>query len=347
MMLNLRRVNPETMTHEEYVAFNKHVNLLKAESNPDDPPTSLESTIKEIQNWKVFQHVDVQVWHLWQEGEVIAGFGCGIGFYDDNRHIIDGQINVLKEHRRKGIGTQLLNKVIEIAEAHQRTLWLSSTNSNVPAGYAFAEKLGANKGIETHENQLVLADVDKGMLRDWINEAKTKAADFELGLWLNEFPEEEIEAVANLLNVMNDAPRGDLQIEDWKVKPEYLREGETSMKAKGTERWMLYARHKSGELAGFTEVFWEAETSKILWQGGTGVIPKYRGYGLGKWLKAAMLQKVFAERPVVTHIRTGNADSNEYMLAINQKLGFKPHLAYAGWQIEIEKLKSYLKGKTT
>jgi mycothiol synthase len=109
---------------------------------------------------------------------------------------------------------------------------------------------------------------------------------------------------------------------------------------------VLYARHKSGELAGFTQMFYDPENPENLDQGNTGVAPKYRGHRLGKWLKAAMLQKVFAERPTAKHVRTGNADSNAPMLAINHALGFKPYIAHTVWQIEVEKIKAYLQNKS-
>lgn len=345
-MIEPKRFNPETATHEEFVAINNYWNLLGAESNPDDPPRSLESTIKATKTWKTFKKMDIHVWNIWEEGEVIASFFGDIGLHDENRHMMGGGISVHPKHRRKGMATQLLSKLVEIAEANKRTLYISATESTAPAGHAFAEKLGMDKGLETHTNQLVLAEVDKGMLETWINEAKTKATDFKLGLWLNVYPEEEIETIAKFFGVMNDAPKGDLQIEDSTLKPEQLREGEASMKARGIERWVIYARHKSSEFAGFTQMFYDPENPENLEQGNTGVIPKYRGHGLGKWLKAAMLQKVFAERPTAKRIRTGNADSNQHMLAINHALGFKPYIAHTVWQIEVEKLKAYVQHKS-
>jgi GNAT superfamily N-acetyltransferase len=75
----------------------------------------------------------------------------------------------------------------------------------------------------------------------------------------------------------------------------------------------------------------------------TGVFPQYRNKGLGRWLKAAMLDKVIKERPQVKYVRTGNADSNAAMLKINTELGFKPYMATALWQVEMEKVIGYLR----
>jgi hypothetical protein len=65
---------------------------------------------------------------------------------------------------------------------------------------------------------------------------------------------------------------------------------------------------------------------------------------LGRWLKAAMLDKVLKERPQVKYVRTGNADSNAAMLKINTELGFKPYTADAIWQVELQKVLDYLQG---
>jgi mycothiol synthase len=341
-MPDLKRFDPDTATDNEFQARHTYLNLRRREHMPDDPPRSLEASIKNAKSWKLFEKAKFEVWHLWEGNHIIAELFIEVAFHDENRHLIEAEIEVFAPYRRRGCAKGLLPKVIEMAEQYDRTLVISPTISTVPAGQVFAERLGATKGIETHTNQLVLVDVDTALLKGWVEQAKTKAKDFEMGFWGDTYPEEEIEAIARLIEVMNTQPKDDLEVEDGKVKPEVLRQGEAYHKALGIERWVLYARHKSGELAGFTDTFWNPENPENLGQGDTGVLPDYRGHGLGKWLKAAMIQKVLAERPIVKRIRTGNADSNLPMLAINQALGFKPYIAGTVWQIEIEKIKAYL-----
>jgi GNAT superfamily N-acetyltransferase len=74
----------------------------------------------------------------------------------------------------------------------------------------------------------------------------------------------------------------------------------------------------------------------------TGVMREYQGRGLGRWLKAAMLEKVLRDRPQVKWVRTGNADANAPMLKINQELGFKPFFSNCFWQIATERVITYL-----
>jgi GNAT superfamily N-acetyltransferase len=105
----------------------------------------------------------------------------------------------------------------------------------------------------------------------------------------------------------------------------------------------MYVRETTtGELAGYTEVFWDPAKPALLEQGFTAVWPRYRGHGLGRWLKAAMLDKVLRERPQVRYVRTANADSNAAMLKINTDLGFRPYQSDNVWQIEVARVKAYL-----
>ena len=77
-------------------------------------------------------------------------------------------------------------------------------------------------------------------------------------------------------------------------------------------------------------------------QGMTAVDPAYRNRGLGRWLKAAMLEKLMRERPQVRYVRTGNADSNAPMLKINQALGFKPYSSNTQWELTRDGIEAYL-----
>ena len=100
---------------------------------------------------------------------------------------------------------------------------------------------------------------------------------------------------------------------------------------------------RTDALAGITEVTWEPDNPQILEQDQTVVFPQYRGKGIGRWLKAAMLKKILTDSPQVKFIRTENVDTNQAMLNINDQLGFKPYLSECLWQIETEKVAAYLK----
>ncbi len=105
------------------------------------------------------------------------------------------------------------------------------------------------------------------------------------------------------------------------------------------------SREADGVLSGMTEMGFWAEQKTMIHQFMTGVSRPYRGKGLGKWLKAAMLLKVREEYPQVEVVVTDNATTNAAMLAINSRLGFKFHKEWVSVQISREDLRRWLESK--
>lgn len=336
--------NPETATDYEFIKRNDYGNLRRAESEPDNPPTSLEASINNAKGWKLIESNQIEVWQVYAEDEIVSELFLVVNADKNNTHLFTIHIHTLQGFRRQGFAKLLLPKVLDFAEKHKRRLVQVYTTSRIPEGKAFAEYLGAHRGLDESVNQLVLSKLNNTLVENWLEKAKAIEENFEIGFWGNVYPEEEIQAICNLIDVMNTAPKDDLDLKDYVTTPERLREIEANMKARADERRVLYIRHKtSGELAGYTETYWEPETPDVIHQGGTGVVPKYRGNGLGKWLKAAMLKKLAEDHPDTKFIRTGNATSNAHMLAINHELGFELYESVIFWQIEIDRIRTYLK----
>lgn len=327
----------------EYAAWNRHSNRARAETLPDDPPIPLEEALARLRNIPPF--VALRPWAGWSADGTEMRASVVVSFLktEENRHLAQFEISVDPEYRRRGVGRALLRLAVGAARQEGRRLLMTGTNGNVPAGQAFLERIGAERGLEEHTNQLALAGLDRGLLARWQAEGRARAAGFTVGSWDGPYPEDQLEAIAALNEVMNTAPREKLDMEDMHFTAEHLRQMEQGMVAAGTRRWTLYAAQAgAGRFAGFTEVFWNPNRPLVVSQGGTGVFPEFRGLGLGRWLKAAMLERVLKERPEAQFVRTGNADSNAVMLGINTALGFKPYLSHCVWQIETDKAAAYL-----
>jgi len=337
-------IDLEYATEHEYTCLSKFKNVIDLESHPDDPPTPLE---EHIQNWKNKpSFVEYEAYVIWNasQTEIIAFCQSMIFQTGDNEHIVRFRIEVLSEYRRQGIGKEALKVLLSFAKRHKRTLWFSFTWDNIPATTLFFERLGARRGSEMKTNQLKIEEFDRGLVERWLKHSEKLKQGFDLGLWDGAYPDSEIEAVASLFQVVgNDQPRDSLEMEDMNISPQFLRDIEKKMFATGEQRWTIYSKDKlRSNFVGLTEVFWNPNRAMILNQGFTGVYPQYRNKGIGRWLKAEMMNKILTERPEVKFIRTGNANSNAPMLKINMEMGFKPYIANTIWQVETEKIEKYL-----
>jgi GNAT superfamily N-acetyltransferase len=327
----------------EYAAFNTFRNEMRQESFPDDPPIPLAEDMNGMRHRPAVDVVDT--WLLWHDAMIIGMGQASFRDRPENRHLADIHVEILPAYRRQGGGRQLLAKALELprhAGRHSLVCW---TRDNTPAGEAFAERIGAQRSLTERVSQLALSELDHELLNTWIVHASERATGFELIFLEGALPDTYIADIAELLNVMNDAPwlPG---VEDDRETPELIRQRERSWAARGLTHWMCYAREKAtGKFAGFTEVFWQPNRPHFMYQGGTGVFPHYRNRGLGRWLKAAMIERVLHERPAVKIIRTDNAETNAAMLNINYQMGFKHYCAQSAWQIELAKVETYLQKK--
>lgn len=334
--IDVRNAAPQT-----YAALNAFLNETRAERLPDDPPVPLDEEIRRFQTIPAF--IDLFAWIAAADGAVVGNATVTVERAGHNAHLVEFNIAVREARRRQGLGTRLLERIAGATAEIGRDLLIASSQSTVPAGAEFLRRAGARVGLESHTNQLELRDLNRDLIRRWQERAAERAAGFDLLVWTAGPPDEVVEPFAALIGAMNRAPRGTLRIEDFHVTPEQLREWLRSSRERGYERWTIVAQERAtGRFAGFTEVSWHPNRPRLLSQEGTAVMAGFQNLGLGRWLKAAMLEKVLRERPEVEKIRTGNADMNAPMLKINYELGFKPYISHYVWQVELPQVRAYL-----
>jgi hypothetical protein len=91
----------------------------------------------------------------------------------------------------------------------------------------------------------------------------------------------------------------------------------------GVRGYSIAAIHDAtGEMAALTQVEVDPDTPEWGHQGMTAVTRPHRGHRLGLLVKAAMLEWLASAEPRLEQVETGNADSNEHMIAVNETLGY-------------------------
>ncbi|MEY2476862.1 MAG: hypothetical protein QOG87_2177 [Actinomycetota bacterium] len=308
--------------------------IVRAELFPGDAVPPVEHLRASSVHLPFFQRK--QEWAVWADDGRMLGWAClDLEYTNSNRHTAECKVEVDTEHRRRGIGTGLLELVTDAARGDDRSNLDFVAYEGTPAEPFLSQAGAENRQVFRH-SRLQLDELDRAMLQEWVDRAAERAAGYSLVAWDDPTPEEHLEAFTEVVHVMNTAPLDDLEWEDDVFTPEEIRSWQDALHARGHAGWVLAARDDAtGRFAGFTELgFWPWEPERAD-QGDTGVDPDHRSLGLGRWLKAAMLQRVLRERPDVRYVDTGNAGSNRPMLAINIALGFKPHRIGGFWQLKI------------
>jgi mycothiol synthase len=290
---------------------------------PDDPPVSAAQEADDLRLLAAYE--ELRVWVAsGPDGRLLGRAALEFAHRDDNRHLAELWVVVRPDARRQGIGRRLVDAAAEQARAGGRTTLMGMATVG-SEGAAAARALGAEVALVNRISRLRTSELDRSLLRSWVDRAAERASGYSLVAFDGHCPEDLLDRFAAVTGVMNTAPRGDMDMEDEVYTPGLIREFEESMRAKGTTIWTVVARHDAtGDLAGYTALFlprhrpWQAQ------QGDTGVDPAHRDKGLGRWLKAANLLRLLDERPAVQVVDTENADSNEPMLNINVALGFRP-----------------------
>jgi GNAT superfamily N-acetyltransferase len=332
------RDRPEDLIRELYAAAGP----LHAEAAPDEPRRPLEQVLAFARSLP----------GAYDGATIVARDGAGriVGSADVTvqdvsgfRHVAQVGIGVLPGHRRAGIGRALLGGALEVAGRLGRNLLMGATRETVPAGEAFARRIGAELGQVMIENRLDLRAVDRDLVRSWVEAGPARAPGYHLEFVKGATPDRLIPGVIAALQILNTAPRDDLQVGDFTITPLRLKEEEQAAAAAGLERWAYYAVDEAaGDFVGLTDIVVSSAVPERVHVGNTGVEPAHRGRALGKWLKGAMAQKVLDELPAARWLVTGNAASNGAMLSINRQLGFHASAMVKTWQVSTERARASL-----
>lgn len=261
--------------------------------------------------------------------------------HETNAHMVWVEIEVLAPERKQGIGTRMLAKAAELAQDRNRTLLIGGSDED--DGKAFIDAIGAKVAQRWRESRLYLEKVDWEMMEEWVTDGEKRSPETSLQFFTN-YPDDSIleEYCGLLQDVSNQEPRGDLDLGDEFLTPAILRERVGTFVGAGGTILRAVTQEREGDLSGLTTMGYLPDEESHIHQWMTGVKDVYRGRGLGKWLKAAMLLKVREEYPEVKVVRTGNATSNEAMLSINVRLGFKPYREGVEAQIPLKAVQAYL-----
>jgi GNAT superfamily N-acetyltransferase len=252
----------------------------------------------------------------------------------DNLTAADVEVNVLPEHRRRGYGSLMLERLEAIARENGRTRFDAMTawpydgaaDGTGTSGVEFAKTHGYTFGLGDVQREAVLP-IDDTALAELAAEAAPYAEGYELRSWAGPFPDDDLLLSYLELSstLMNEAPTGDNEYEDEAVDVEAHRIMESVMAKQNRTMFTTVALTPDGKVVAFTDLMVPGNDPTSVFQWGTIVDRAHRGHRLGLAVKAANLRALQATGDYTgRRLITWNAEINEHMIGINERMGFVP-----------------------
>ncbi|HZD23139.1 MAG TPA: GNAT family N-acetyltransferase [Acidimicrobiia bacterium] len=280
-----------------------------------------------------------------------SGEVAGIGTWNHptdgtSADILRTMVGTVPEHRRKGVGTMILDYVTRAAEEMGRDTLEGWHHDTVPGGAAFAAAVGATGEFAMHQNVVLIADIDRQLMETWARIGEETAPGYSVRLYQDLLPEELLDDMAHLSHVLDrDMPRADdMEPRTWtaehydEMQRHYLEESEALT--------ALAFHDTSGKAVGMSQIV-RRKSDPTTWQVTvTMVDPEHRGNSLGKWVKGTVNVAALERWDGGVYQQTNKAFANEPMLAINHEMGFTHELTMTRVTVPTATARAYLVSRT-
>jgi GNAT superfamily N-acetyltransferase len=240
------------------------------------------------------------------------------------------ELEVVPGHRGQGVGDGLMSRVLEVGEDEGRKLMIAMAYvphdaDETHAVHRFAARHRFAVGNVEVRRSLELPVPDE-RLQAWADEARPHHEGYRIATYVDWVPEQLRASYVELQNQLTlDAPTGDIDFEAGARTVEVYEEQTRNRVATGRTVITTVAVRDGRAVAHSTlSVPPGRDAMPHLHQWGTYVHREHRGHRLGLAVKAANLRAVQEMHPERTLISTSNSPVNGPMVAINEKLGFRP-----------------------
>ena len=266
------------------------------------------------------------------ERDRIVGFGELINVPDmyHPRKFMAG-ILVDPEQQCRGVGRAIYTRVEEELSSRNAMLAWTMAKEDLPRRIEFFQRRGFSERTRNWESRIDLSAANTAPFHRYMDKALKDGITFTTLAEEQRRGQDSLRKIHELVQLIQaDMPREadftPLSYEDWRTyslkNPQLLPEG--------------YFLAKDGpNFVGMSNVHQIDSEPSVLNQDDTGVIREYRGRGIATALKLKVIE--FGKKNGYRTIKTWNESSNNPMLAINIKLGFKRQV---GWIMMQKALRS-------
>ena len=263
------------------------------------------------------------------DGDRLVATAALWSFLLDNTDKAFTDINVDVPERRRGIGRALVEHVEKLVQADGRALILMAAHLPFDdrEGHAY-RRFAAACGYELSNYEVsrhLALPVPDERIQEWLDEAAPAHEGYAIETFVGAVPDDLVDSLCLLLGQLAvDAPTGAVDFEEETMTPQRYAEMIAATDAMGRARYETVALTPDRQVVAQSTLAVSLKENTTVYQWGTFVHREHRGHRLGLATKAVNLRAVQAARDDLTLVTTQNGETNDYMVAINARMGFRP-----------------------
>ncbi len=253
------------------------------------------------------------------DGGLAGGADLGPGFFPRTDGTLFGGINVMRAHRRKGLGTALLDAVEAAARKAKAPRILAGTSAAFEGSLEWAQQHGYKEIGRRIESYVDVKTFDGGPLQDVV--ARVESSGIRLATVTELLRGRDETAIEKFWHDLWEAEAPIWEDVPWASPPPHWTYEKFKKMAVDSGKMLNDATIVAldGErIAAFTTTGKQGTDRGYTWTTGTG--RDYRGRGLATALKLKMLAA--AKAAGLRAMLTTNDEPNKAMRGINAKLGY-------------------------
>lgn len=343
LAIDIRPFDPDTASAIEWQALQAFRRTRAAEDFPGEPVLSDDQFANDVRrHWPLQHYRRFLAWH----GEEIAGnliLGHrrkGTPGAEDFADFVDFFGGVRNCFQRQGVGRALLHVAENFMREDGRRI--ATAKVHRPQSHAFFQSIGAEEKLSTVENRLDFAGLDWAELARWRAHVATSAPELRWEIHAGRVPYARLaQLMAPFSRLINEQPLGTLDIPSMRYEVSGYETWYAQMDARGGEHYLALLC-EGDALVAVCDASWDARFPDRAYQQLTAVDARWRGNGLAKAVKAAMLELMHERQPQIRTLITTNANANAPMLSINERLGFAVYRRDATYQLGLDALQRAL-----
>jgi mycothiol synthase len=282
-----------------------HVARIVTAVTPDAPISVAEM------RWQEEHYPGGQRFLAWRDSDPVGAGGAGRAYsWPADWPALWGNISVLPEHRRLGVGNAILAAIRGVARTAGKPLLMGRTSEDRPEALEFLEHRGYVEYDRMKAVRLDLAgvelpplDVPAGISITSL-EARPALVDGVYAVALEALPD-----------IPGDGPMAPASIEEFRVR-------DVDRDSIPPGGFMVALDAATDRVVGYANLMIVAGNPRVAWHGMTAVARGWRGRGVASALKRATI--AWAAKNGLDALETANDTDNDPMRAINRRLGYRP-----------------------